>query len=79
MMAALRLMWALACLPNYGTLRLIGTTAAVAADLSNGEALTRQQLLAALQLVVGGEAKYLRTLADRHDERVAAGRTAAVA
>lgn len=74
----MRLMWALACLPNFGTLRLIRTVAAVAADLSTGEALTRQQLLSALQLVVGGEAKYLRSLADKHEEH-STRRVAAVA
>lgn len=75
---AMRLMWALACLPNFGTLRLVGTVADVAADVNIGaECLTRKQLLAALQLVVGGEAKYLSGLASKQEER--SGRRAMVA
>ncbi len=67
---AMRLMWALACLPNHGTLGLIGTVADIAASVSGGaQALTRQQVLSALQMIVGGEAKYVRTLADRQAEK----------
>ena len=43
---ALRLMWALACLPNFGTLRLIGTVADIAMDVNHGaDVLTRPQIL----------------------------------
>lgn len=67
---AMHLMWALACLPNYGTLGLIGTVADIAASVNQGaQVLSRQQVLAALQMVVGGvEAKYVKTLADKHAE-----------
>lgn len=64
----LRLAWALACLPNHGCLRLVGNLAAIAAKMyPEAQALTRAHLLQALQLLVGGEAKHLRTLAERHE------------
>lgn len=74
---AMRLMWALACLPNFGTLRLIGNVADIAADVNrSADMLTRQHLIGALQMLVGGEAKYLNNLAERHQEKSRVARVA---
>lgn len=65
----MQMLWQLACLPNHGTLRLAGAVAATAADICPGvEVLTRRHLMEAMTLMFGGEAKYLRNLADRHQE-----------
>ena len=76
----MRFMWALACLPNYGTLRLAELVADLAADANRGVAvLTRQQLLAALPMVVGGEARYLKGLTERQEAKAKTIKTAKMA
>jgi hypothetical protein len=66
---ALMLAWALACLPNYGTLRFIGDVATIASDLSRGEELDRKGILQAMQFSLGRPlARHVNTLAERHQE-----------
>lgn len=66
---AIDLLWALACLPNYGTLRLVEN----AIDLVFGaqsdlQTITRDDVLGALASLVGSECDYLEKLARRHLE-----------
>ena len=63
---AFKLVYALACLPNYGTLRLVEAICYTASDANRGTlVLTRKQLMQALELVVGPEAAHLTKIADR--------------
>lgn len=63
----MRLLWALSCLPNYGTLRLVENIIDTVLD-SNPEVqvVSRDDVVAALQSLVGAEAMYLQQLARRH-------------
>jgi hypothetical protein len=66
---AMKLVWALSCLPNYGCLRLVGTLVDIATDAEPGIALiTRDHILGAMQSLIGGESAYLTRLAQRHIE-----------
>lgn len=66
---ALMLAWALACLPNYGTLRFIGDVATLASDLSRGEEVDRKGILQAMQFALGRPlARHVSTIAERHQE-----------
>lgn len=67
---ALDLCWALACLPNHGTLRLIETTVDIVLDLyPEVELITRKHVRTALALRVGGAASStLQKAAARHEE-----------
>jgi DNA transposition AAA+ family ATPase len=63
----MKLLWALACLPNYGTLRLIEAIVDTAIDQSpDRNVVTRDDVVSALKLLVGGEAGHLQMLARRH-------------
>ncbi len=69
---ALQLCWALACLPNYGTLRFVENTVNTVFDASPElELVTRPHVIAALKLMVGQEAAYLQRIAQRHIETAA--------
>ncbi len=64
---ALRLLWSLACLPNYGTLRLVENTLDTITDAyADLAVVTREHVVAALQSLVGNEASALQRLARRH-------------
>ncbi len=66
---ALRLMWAVACLPNHGTLRLIGFLADMARDANpSADVLERGHVLEAMALLMGSRrARHVKAMADRHD------------
>jgi DNA transposition AAA+ family ATPase len=73
---ALRLVWRLACLPNYGTLRLAEKIAEVALDISDEpETLSREDVMGALRILHNANARYLLQLidatADAADEKPA--------
>ena len=64
---ALRLLWSLACLPNYGTLRLVENVLDTVAHAYAGlDVVTREHVVFGLQSLVGGEATALQRLARRH-------------
>jgi len=67
----LRMMWLLACLPNYGCLRLIGYVGDLARKINGDVVLVRAQLAAALATLVGSEAGHLRQMIDRQETRAA--------
>jgi DNA transposition AAA+ family ATPase len=74
---AMKLCWALACLPNYGTLRFVENTVNTVFDASPDlELVTRAHVVAALKLMVGQEAAYLQRIAQRHIEAAAKVRVA---
>ncbi len=60
-------MWALACLPGHGALRLVEQVLDTALD-TNPELsiLTRDDVVAALQQLKGQKAQHLQMLARRH-------------
>jgi DNA transposition AAA+ family ATPase len=79
---ALNLLWALACLPSHGTLRLVENTIDTVMDLNADlTVVTRDYVVAALQSLVGSEAVYLQRLTRRHIEisRASAGAVARAA
>jgi DNA transposition AAA+ family ATPase len=78
---ALMLLWAIACLPNYGCLRLVERTVEMVFDMDpDSELVKRDDVLLALRTMLGAEAGYLERVADRMAEEdadaVAAARVA---
>lgn len=66
---ALQMLWALACLPNYGTLRLVENTVDLVLDADPElTTVSRDDVLSALQSLVGSDSIYLQKLARRHVE-----------
>jgi DNA transposition AAA+ family ATPase len=67
---AIEMCWALACLPNYGTLRLIEKTLAIVMDLEPElELVTRGHVVEALSLMMGEQqVNHLARVAARHLE-----------
>lgn len=66
---AIQLCWALACLPNHGTLRLIEKTTSIVMDMEPELAvITRRHVLVALRMMVGEQVNYLQRVASRHAE-----------
>jgi DNA transposition AAA+ family ATPase len=66
---AMMLLWALACLPNFGCLRLIESCAETAIELNRGvDVLTREMIVEALKLLHGSDAIYMERMTDRHIE-----------
>jgi hypothetical protein len=64
---ALEMVWALACLPNYGTLRLVENMIDVVFDCNPDlEVVSRSHLVEALRALVGNEAIHLQRLETRH-------------
>lgn len=77
---ALQLLWAIACMPNYGCLRLVERTVETVFDLDPEiETVTRADVLLALRMILGAEVGYIQTVADRQAERQAAVASARVA
>lgn len=76
---ALRLTWALACLPKYGTLRLAETLAYTASD-ANPTALTlsKRHITEALEIIAGPQFAHLLKTAQRVVETVSRARMAKV-
>ena len=65
-----KMMWALACLPGYGCLRLIERITEVAVTINpDAECLTRDDLLGALRMVESRRFVLLQRLANRQAER----------
>jgi len=66
---ATKMVWALACLPNHGTLRLVeATIETIFNTIPDVELVTREMVIDALQLLVGAGAGYLQNKAQRHLE-----------
>lgn len=66
---ALMLLWAIACLPNYGCLRLVERTVDMVFDMDpDSELVKRDDVLLALRTMLGAEAGYLERVADRMAE-----------
>jgi DNA transposition AAA+ family ATPase len=66
---ATRMLWSVACLPNYGTLRTVENALDIILDADPDiEIVTKDHVVAALQLLVGDEARHIQTLARRHEE-----------
>lgn len=66
---AIEMCWALACLPNYGTLRLIETTLAIVMEMEPElELVERSHVLAALALMTGNMVNHLQRIASKHVE-----------
>jgi len=64
---ALQMLWALACLPNYGTLRTVEHVVDFIYQADNTiELITRDHVLQSLRMLYGGECGYLQQLAKRH-------------
>lgn len=77
---ALMLLWAIACLPNYGCLRLVERTVDMVFDMDpDSELVKRDDVLLALRTMLGAEAGYLERVADRMAEDDADAAAARVA
>jgi hypothetical protein len=62
-------MWLLACLPNWGCLRLIESVCNVIFDVeANLEVITREHVVMALNMIHGGNASHLERLTRQHLE-----------
>ncbi|MEA2708001.1 MAG: hypothetical protein QOF78_602 [Phycisphaerales bacterium] len=74
---ALRFLWLLACLPNFGCLRLIEHVTETVFDFfPDVEVVEREQVVTALKMLYGADAVYVESLTERHVE---ISRTAKVA
>ena len=66
---ALQMMWLLACLPNWGCLRLIESACNVIFDVEPDlEIITRPHVVMALNMIHGGNASHLERLTRQHLE-----------
>ena len=76
------MLWSLACLPSHGCIRLIENVIDMVFDQEPELGIvTRENVVTAMQAMLGGESTYLQRLATRHAElsRVAATTTLAKA
>lgn len=66
---ALKFLWSLACLPNFGCLRLVESLTEAALELyADVTTLERSHLITSLKMLYGIDAVYVERLADRHVE-----------
>jgi DNA transposition AAA+ family ATPase len=63
--------WALACLPDYGALRLVKRVLTFAQRKWPGKAVTRKQLASIVMICNGDEGRHIATLAHSHIKQMA--------
>jgi DNA transposition AAA+ family ATPase len=77
----LEMLWLIACLPNYGTLGFAEKVASIAIDMfGDEEALTRDTIMQAMQILMGDEVTLVKRYAKQHlEESTGPARMAATA